>query len=90
MTTIKHAILFVISLLVLTAALSVPVFADGQYGQYGVVTEKPSEKPKEEVVHETVEADLGDNLVLMGLMLGVAGAGFGLIAKVTRRVYLFE
>jgi hypothetical protein len=58
----------------MAALLVNPVFADGQYGQYGAVTEKPAEKPKEEVVHETVEADLGDNLFLVAVALvGMAG-----------------
>lgn len=84
-------LVFSIVLSVLMAALLVnPVFADGQYGQYGVVTEKPSEKPKEEVVHETVEADLGDNLFLVAMaLMGMAGM-FTVLSKVSAKYFIFE
>jgi len=74
----------------MTMALTAPVMADGQTGQYGSTTETP-DKPREEVTHETVDAGLGDIAFLQyALIAGIAGAAFFGLAKVTRNAYLFD
>jgi hypothetical protein len=89
---IYKAISLIISALIVMAALMVPgiVSADGQYGQYGAGADKPKEQPKEEVVHETVDADLGDNLMAIAALLGGGAMSFIILSKVTARVYLLD
>ena len=67
------------------------VSADGgQYGQYGSGVEEPEEQPQEEVVHTTVDADLGDSLLLIaGITGGLAVTLLG-AARATQRVYFLD
>ncbi len=76
-----------ILVVVMTLIMASGVKADGQYGG-GTTT--PEEKPREEVVHSTVDAGFGDNLMVYAAALGSAGAALYGVARLTRRVYLFE
>jgi hypothetical protein len=85
----KIAIIF-ISAMLMGVVLVLPVFADGQYGQYGAGSETPSEQPREEVTHDTVDADLGDNLFLIGLGATGIGALLSIISRLTRGVSVLD
>jgi hypothetical protein len=78
------------TLVIAVMTLTTPVLADGQYGQYGGGADKPKEQPKEEVVHDTVDADLGDNLMMIAALLGGGAISFIILSKVTARVYLLD
>jgi hypothetical protein len=92
---LKRIILFVLVMILLSAALMVPVFASGDtkevcVTQYGGATDCHTETINEEVTHGTVNAGLGDNLVLIaGLMAGGSGLLF-LLSKVTKRAYWLD
>jgi hypothetical protein len=89
----RIAIIFT-SAMLMALVLVLPVFADGQYGQYGAGSETPSEQPKEEVVHEethdTVDADLGDNLFLIGLGTASMGILLAILSRLTRGVTVWD
>ena len=68
------------------------VQADGTYGQYGQPSgEEVAEQPKEEVVHETVEAGIEDInwMGMLAIMIGL-GSGFLGISRMTKRVYWLD
>lgn len=64
-----------------------PVKADGQYGGGSTST---SEEPREEVTHQTVEAGLADNLLILAGMVAGLSVIFYILSKVTARVYLLD
>jgi hypothetical protein len=85
----KTATLFTtVSLVLLMGFVLAPrVLADGEYGQAG--GGQPSEQPKE-AVHTTVQAGVGDNLLVAGAIAGVMGGMLFLMAKATRRAYFLD
>jgi hypothetical protein len=90
---LSKALFLIISAIFVMAILMLPliVSADGgQYGQYGGGADKPAEQAKEEVVHETVEADLGDNLLALAAIAGTGAFALIILSKVTARVYLLD
>lgn len=84
---LTRALVIILSVMLMVLVFSLPVFADGQYGA-GVET--PKEQPRGEVTHETVQADLGDNLVVLGLIAGSAGLALAFISRLTKRVYFLD
>ena len=82
--------LIVVATLVAYLLMASGVKADDQYGAYGSSSETPSEQPREEVVHSTVNAGFGDNLVADAAMVGALGVLLFAVSRLTKRVYLFE
>lgn len=83
----KTALIIALATVIFSSRVNM-VMADGQYGQGG--GEQPKEQPKEEVVHKTVEAGLGDNLYMVaGTVVGAALILFAL-SKKTARVYFLD
>jgi hypothetical protein len=81
------ALMPVVSFMVMAMVVAAPVSADGQYGEG---PKPPAEKPREEVVHPTVDAGFGDNILVYAAALGSVGAAFYGVSRMTRRIYLFE
>jgi len=76
--------------LLLGLVLVTPVKADGQTGQYGSTTDT-TDKPREEVTHEPVDAGIEDiNLLTVAGMAGAIGGTLYILSKVTARVYLLD
>jgi len=58
--------------------------------QYGGATECHTETINEEVTHETVNAGVGDNLLVAGTIAGAMGGMLFILAKFTRRAYFLD
>ena len=83
----KTALIIALAVAIFSSRVNL-VIADGQYGQGG--GEETKEQPKEEVVHKTVEAGLGDNLLVLSAMVAGSALILLLIAKKTARVYFLD
>jgi hypothetical protein len=87
MNKFARAFIILVCGLLVVLAMSLPVFADGEYGQAG--GGQPSEQPKE-AVHSTVNAGVGDNLLLISLGAVGIGALCLVISKLTRGVSVWN
>jgi hypothetical protein len=93
---VKRALLFILSIILLSVALVVPVFADGSTAketcvtQYGGATECHTETINEEVTHETVNAGVSEDLAVIAGIALAGGALLFILSKVTRRAYLLD
>ena len=89
---IVKAVVSAMFVLLLGLIMVIPVMADGgQYGQYGGGVETPSEQPKEEITHETIEAGIEDvNFSLVAVGMASMAFTFIIVSRVTQRVYLLD
>ena len=93
---IKRAIVFVLTIVLLSVAMVVPALASGSttkevcVTQYGGATKCRTETITEEVTHETVNAGLAENVYAMAGIVLTFGAMLLILSKVTRRAYWLD